>query len=302
MALNAYYDTRIAPVTFDFVYFLINAECHRQAARLPEIDLNIICAGFRNQSLRDQKYAESEKAWRVHHIIGQIPRLLPTVRATKFQYDEISHVSFPAYPKTYPFLTQDSAVRSYMPTVFRRMQEEGCQVQPFEATTHAKNLVRNYTRGHPYITISLRTTEFQPERNSNLDAWYNFSLEMGASGVRVLVIPDFEDSFNNRAAWKYDWDLVDFAAHDLDLRLALYEDAVDNFTVNNGVAALLVFSKCPFKMFKMSVPGIETTSAEYLKSNWNVDPGETPSFLQGDQRWVWQDDAVENLMEFARAT
>lgn len=300
MALNAYYDTRRAPITFDFAYFLINAECYRQAGRLPAINLHIICPAFRSLSPRDKEYEDSEKAWRVHHIIGQIPKLLPTVRETKFQYNELQQIVFPHYPAAYPFATGNDPLLPYSPTVFRAMHEKGCQIQPFEASTHAKKLVRNYTRGHSYITISLRTTEFQTERNSNIEAWYKFSLAMRDSGVRVLVIPDFEDAFNNRVAWKYDWDVVDFAAHDLDLRLALYEDALDNFTVNNGVSAVLFFSKCPFKTFKMTVPGIYTTTAEYLKVNWNVDPGETPNFFQDDQKWVWQDDTVENLMEYAR--
>jgi hypothetical protein len=299
MALNAYYDTRHAPITFDFAYFLINAECYRQASRLPSINLNIICPAFRNLSPRDKEYEDSEKAWRVHHIVGQIPKLLPTVRETKFQYDEVQQISFPNYPTTYPYTVGKDPLRSYSPTVFRAMHEKGCQIQPFEASSHAKKLVRNYTRGHPYVTISLRTTGFQTERNSNIEAWYKFSLALRESGMRVLVIPDFEDTFSNRTAWEYDWDVVDFAAHDLDLRLALYEDAVDNFTVNNGVSAVLFFSKCSFKMFKMTVPGIQTTTAEYLKANWDVDPGETPSFFQDNQKWVWQDDTVENLMAYA---
>lgn len=300
MALNAYYDTRRAPITFDFIYFLINAECYRQVGQLPAISLHIICHAFRNLSPRDQEYDDSEKIWRVHHIIGQIPKLLPTVREKSFRFEELKQVSLPSYPPYYPFHVGDSALRSYSPTVFRGLHEEkGCQIQPFVASKHAKNLIRSYTKGRRYITISLRTTEFQTERNSNIEAWYKYSLAMRDSGVNVLVIPDFEDAFKERVAWKYDWEVVDFAAHDLDLRLALYEDAIDNLAVNNGVTALLFFTKCPFKMFKVAVPGVVTTSTEFLKGNWDVDPGETPSFFQDNQRWIWQDDTVENLMEYS---
>jgi hypothetical protein len=148
------------------------------------------------------------------------------------------------------------------------------------------------------VTISLRTSQFQAVRNSNLKAWYKLSLLYKEKGIRVLVIPDFEDCFNERLAWKYDWDVVDFAAHDLDLRLALYEDASDNFTVNNGVVTTLFYSKCSFKMFNVGVPALQTTNEKFISKHWQVEFGKTPRIFQENQEWIWQEDTLENLIAY----
>lgn len=299
MPLHAYYDARLGPVTFDFAYFLVNAECCRQATKQDSIDLHIISPAFRKITPRDIEYDDPEKKWRLNHIVGQLPRLLPTISRVNLQYREITEISLPNYPPGYPFdMGVQRYSKYYTPISFKGLHAQGKDVQPFRASEHAKQLVRNYTRGHSYITVSLRTTQFQDSRNSNIGAWYRFNQLARENGKRVLVIPDFEDYFYDRAAWKYDWEIVDFASHDLDLRLALYEDADDNFTVNNGIAALLFFSKCPVKMFNVTVPDINTTSAEYLKWHWEVEVGESPTFLNANQAWVWKDDSIETLSHY----
>lgn len=298
MPLNVYYDTRYNPVTFDFSYFLVNADVYRQSTPATSISLHIVAADYRIASLRDQAYEISEKRWRVQHIIGQVPRLLPTVVNISFHYDLPKNVVSPSFPPNYPENYAEGLSSYYYPKYFLHGYDQGAKVQPFKASEHAKHLVRNFTRGHEYITVSLRTSRFQTARNSNLTAWYKFSQAVKASGRRVLVIPDFEDVFHERLAWKYDWDIVDFASHDLDLRLALYEDAEDNFVINNGVASLLWFSNCPFKMFKLVTPQIWATSKKYLKTSWEIEPGNTPRIFGEHQKWLWDDDSVENLMPF----
>ncbi|NKB45696.1 MAG: hypothetical protein GKS03_15600 [Alphaproteobacteria bacterium] len=295
MPLNVYYDTRLAPVTFDFANFLINAEAARQFTSFTSIYLNVIAPDFRRMSQRDHEYESSEKRWRVQHILGQIPKLLPTVIRTNIQYDPPSQVVAPNYPPGYPDIGK-KYLNFYSPRLMLGLYEQGAKVQLFQSSAHAKNLVRTYTRGHSYVTISLRTSQFQTARNSNLDAWYRFSKVLEENGKRVLVLPDFEDCFNERAAWKYDWNVVDFAAHDLDLRLALYEDADDNFIVNNGVVTVLFYSKCPFKMFNVNFSDIQTTSNKFINLNWMVDPDETPKIFQDNQKWIWLNDDFDNLM------
>ena len=42
MALQAYYDTRYAPITFDYANFLVCAEAYRQSINLPRINLHVV--------------------------------------------------------------------------------------------------------------------------------------------------------------------------------------------------------------------------------------------------------------------
>ena len=296
MPLPVYYDTRLAPVTFDFANFLINAEATRQLTPYTSIHLHIVAPEFRMASNRDHQTEASEKRWRVNHIVGQIPKLLPTVQKIELLYEVPKQILVPNYPPGYPNELEKHSGNFYSPLVMLGLFDQGAKVQCFQSSEHAKRLVRTYTRGHPYVTISLRSSQFQVTRNSNLDAWYKFSKALEERGKKVLVIPDFDDCFNTRAAWKYDWTVADFAAHDLDLRLALYEDADDNFTVNNGVVTTLFYSKCPFKMFKVNMPGIQTTAESFISHHWQVKAGGSPKIFKDNQKWVWLDDSLENLM------
>jgi hypothetical protein len=298
MPLPVYYDTRLNPVTFDFANFLINAEASRQFTPYTSISLSIIAPSFRQFSKRDLEYEESEKRWRLHHILGQIPKLLPTVVKMEIQQSLPNHEILAGFPPNYPDAINKDRRDFYSPAIMLQLFDKGANLQQFRASEHAKTLVRTYTRGHAYVTISLRTSQFQAVRNSNLKAWYKLSLLYKEKGIRVLVIPDFEDCFNERLAWKYDWDVVDFAAHDLDLRLALYEDASDNFTVNNGVVTTLFYSKCSFKMFNVGVPALQTTNEKFISKHWQVEFGKTPRIFQENQEWIWQEDTLENLIAY----
>lgn len=298
MPLPVYYDTRLNPVTFDFANFLINAESSRQFTPYTSMFLYIIAPTFRQVSPRDNEYDVSEKNWRVHHILSQIPKLLPTVVKIDIQQSLPSHELAPGFPPNYPGGRDKDPRFFYSPSFMLQLFDKGAKVQQFQASEHAKTLARTYTRGHSYVTISLRTSQFQAVRNSNIKAWYKLSLALKEKGIRVLVIPDFEDCFNDRLAWKYDWEVVDFAAHDLDLRLALYEDATDNFAVNNGVVTALFYSKCPFKMFNVGVPALQTTNEKFITMHWQTKFGDSPRIFQENQNWIWQEDSLENLMAY----
>lgn len=296
MPLHVYYDTRLAPVTFDFATFLVNAEAHSQLVGTTSIYLYIIAPKFRMMSTRDVEYDDAEKTWRVHHILGQLPRVLPSVKRTILQRDSFNQISYPNYPVDYPPLQGSKNKFPYFASQVIKNYRSGLNVQPFRASEHAKFLARSVTRGHSYTTISLRTSKFQTTRNSNLDAWYQVYSRLTQAGKTVWVIPDFEDMLNDRKALQYDWKLAEFSAYDLDLRLALYEDAEDNLAVNNGVCSLLNFSLAPHKVFKIETQGIQATEAASILQLWGAEPGQTPEIFQDNQRWIWQEDTFDNIM------
>lgn len=296
MPIHAYYDTRMAPVTFDFGVFLVNTEAYRQSAGVSSIHLYIVAPDFRSATEREKFIETPEMRWRLQHIVKQLPTILPTIQRTNMQYDELNTVSRPSYPTDYPPRQGEYGKIPYSPKFTIQYARAGFDVQPFRATDYAKHLVRNITRGHEYVTITLRTTKFQNSRNSNLESWYQVYKELVRKKHKVWVLPDFEDTYSAQEAYRYDWSIAHFALSDLDLRLALYEDAQDNFFVSNGITALVAFSKCRFKMFKIFHPGITTANEEYFRDHWAVEVGETPEFFGEGQNWVWQDDTVDNIL------
>lgn len=296
MPLHTYYDTSLAPVTFDFAVFLVGAESYRQSFGLSSIHLYISASSFRKASARDQETDESEKRWRVKHILGQLPNILPTVQRVTFQNDAINQIVFPVFPPKFPPRTGELFKFPYQPKNIVKQFGLGCNVQPFESSEYAKLLIYSATQGREYITITLRTSKIQPARNSDLNSWYEVYKVLKSRGYQVWILPDFEDSFADREAYNYDWPIAHFAMDDLNLRLALYEGAKDNLGVNNGICVLLTFSKAPHKLFKMVTQGIETTSEGYFTTNWMIEVGENPPFFQPNQQWIWKEDLAENIL------
>ena len=296
MPLHVYYDTRMAPVTFDFATFLVTAEAYRQSIEISSSYLYIVAPDFRFMSERDRTTEVAEKRWRVIHILAQLPKLIPAVRRVTWQTDLYSQILYPNFPAVYPPPPGQAVTFPYVASHVMKAFKNGLDVQPFQATEHAKFLARSFTRGHDYVTITLRTSRFQPERNSNISEWYKVYKELSAKGYNVWVLPDFEDTFANKEAYALDWPIAHFAVGDLDLRLALYEDALDNLAVNNGICAILNFSKAPQKIFKVVTSGIKTTDPDWVKKTWVAEEGETPEIFQQNQKWIWKDDTASIVL------
>jgi len=301
--LHAYYDTRLAPVTFDYLSFLACADARRQSLNLPYIHLHIVAPAFRKKSPRDVAFDDAQKRWRVNHMLMRIPALVPTIMRLTLHNDVPDAIGLPTYPEIYPIRTKDELANEevrmmtpYLLAYVTQYYKHGLNVQPFRATDYARAMIGNIVGDEPYYTISLRTSHFQLPRNSRLDEWYKVYKAITAKGHKVYVIPDFEDMTSDRLAAQYDWTLADFATYEHDLRLALCERAIDNLSVSNGPAVLLGLSKAPVKMFKMLVDKINTTSMDFIKSSTGVEVGGSPQFFQPNQKWIWLDDTAENIL------
>lgn len=295
--LHVYYDTRYGPVTFDYAIFLVCAESYRQRIGLANIDLHIVSPDFRQISDRDKYLSKEEKNWRVNHIHMRLPNLLPTVSRLSMCKDVPTEIHLPTYPPNYPPRSKNESTPPYTLKEVAKNFLRGCDVQPFQASPKALEMVSNFTGTNDYCTISLRTTKFQETRNSKLDEWYEVYKYLKSKGLNVFVIPDFEDMTAARTAYNYDWAIAEFATHELDLRLALYSGAADNLCVNNGIAHIMSFAKTPFKMFQMVTEGIQTASASFIKKVSGIGDGESPIYFQPNQRWVWKSDTAQNIIE-----
>ena len=176
--LHVYYDTRFAPVTFDYSNFLVSAEAYRQSIQIPQISLNIVSPSYRSISHRDTVIDDPEKKWRVNHILSRLPILLPTISKINIHSVIPETISLPTFPTGYPprSAEESAKVTPYLMNSVNKYYGLGCNVQPFDSSNHAKKLANEITSGNPYFTISLRTSKFQKARNSNLEEWYKVIL------------------------------------------------------------------------------------------------------------------------------
>lgn len=120
--------------------------------------------------------------------------------------------------------------------------------------------------GTARYTVTLRSTQRSPLRNSERSLWMSFASEIGA-----LVIPDYDE--------------VPIHLHD---RMALYAGAKMNFFVSNGPGILCSLSEYPCMMFNTH------HARESLLKDGMQDFEQYPWMLQ-NQRAIWEEATAGSL-------
>ena len=295
--LNVYYDTKFAPITFDFATYLVVADCYRQFNKIDYISLNIMFKNFRKRTERELIYNEDEMNWRVKHILLNVSHLLPSVKQIEYSKFNISSLKFPFFPPNYPPRRQDPPyVIPYLAKELFYFKDKNINIKPFHSTKQASYFISNIISSQKIITITLRSSSVQEERNSILEEWYKFYKFLISRDYKVLVIPDFEDFMTKKSFSKYDWEVFYPAIFDLDLRLALYENSHDNYIVSNGIAQILIHSNAPYKLFKPIVSTINQTTIEWYKDNLKINPGDNFWWANNNQYIFWDIDYFDNLI------
>ena len=299
MNLNTYYDLKYGPCTFDFATYLVLANAVRQSIKHESMSVTIVCDRFRKKTYRDHKLLETHKDWRVKHILSRLPFLIPQVSNLDMVKKPLEEIKFPAFPGGYPPHPQDTTWT--MPYGFKLLKNyfgnKEINLRPFRSSEGAKDLI-NTVFNDNVITITLRTSKFEPLRNSNLSEWYKVYLELKKMKFRPIVIPDFDDYMGDQDFAKYDWEIYAPAVMDIDLRLALYEKSADNLCIQNGTSTLLMFSDCRYHMFKILTEEVSATSASHLKRTIGIDIGEPLAFSTTDQQWIWENDDADKILKF----
>ena len=293
--VNVIFDSRHRGFTFDCVIFFILADIVRYINGFDSIVVRIIMNGFRKQTEREHLYSDDSKRWRLYHIVAQVPRLLEStveISATSLLPESVPTNVFPSgYHPTHP---QISAKTVFQPIVFSRFKDSGIEIRRLAAGSFAKSIVSERLGSRPFVTISLRSSKFQPARNSNIAAWLAFAEILEEMGYDVHFIPDFEDLYALSSPNLRGRLLVD-AASDLQIRMAYYELAYHNFCVSNGTSALLYFSRCAFSMFGILREGVNNCTSEFLLSASGLRQDEKYYWLDERQHFIWEEDSFERI-------
>jgi hypothetical protein len=297
--LNVYYDTRLAPVTFDFASYLVIADVERQKLGLNSLAINLIRPAFRNKTLREQIYDDEIKEWRFNHIIIPLTNILPSITSVFWSKKGLNTINLPSFPLTYPPRTNSELKNSipYLSNALIKYKEKNYDFLPYVAKKQAIEIVTSLINkdkdNDKIITISLRTSNQQIERNSNLEIWYKVYKVLSQLGYDVYVIPDFEDFTSDKKYLKYDWKIFLPAMLDMNLRMAIYALSKMNLGVLNGVLVPLFHSKYPYTIFKPNVETIHQTTKIWLKDIFGIERDEPFWWAKSNQFLSWETD--ENL-------
>jgi hypothetical protein len=302
--LYAFYDLGVAPVSFDFLWFLVGAELERQRRELDWVHTVIVPgphAGLRKESSNlEHNITPQARRARVNMILVPACALLPslsgvTVASSRGQAERLVRLAgdsvFPArYEPAFPCYPGPQGP-------LRAAREESTRVGALRATAADLAAVDNWLGAHGcssrVVTITLRSYNYVPARNSNLTAWINFARRLDTERFSVIFVPDTVQWFNNRFTELQNLLVFSEAAVVLGLRMALYQRAYLNLGVNNGPMGLCWLNEqTRYITFKMLSDAAPQTTPEYMKF-LGFEIGKSLPFATPWQQWVWEEDELE---------
>ena len=309
MILTCYYDLRYQSKNFDFAIFLAGANAYREQIKAIGLEIKIIYPDFEERANATNLYKENEELWKFQNIILKLPALLSKVVSVNVSKEIPNLVALPCYPppltevksNALNYLNYSDALKDKyrffhsLGFLRRKFFEYPEAFQCFAAPTDSLKIIQE-KYGKNYITISLRTKLSQSLRNSNLQSWHAVCDYITSKGLQPIIIPDFEDYFNAQSFKEMKHPVAHEAMLDLNLRMALYENAKHNLAVSGEASLLLLCSKVPCSIFKWVVPGISSCSLEHHRNFNGLNFGEKVWFMRDSQSLLWADDSIDFVM------
>lgn len=304
----ATYDFEKHPVSYDIAFFLQAAEIYRKSSQADGLVINIVQpADMKNMpgvsQAADSIVNSDARDFRVFHICTQIAQLMKTkgVFSIKDRFIQNILTKDPEIDMIqYPGKSLDHHSMYY-----RLVNEHPNLVTGFSASSEARRYVKLWldpiATGRKVLCITLRQYQFDPQRNSDINAWRHFLDRIDSSEFAVIIIPDTDHIAEFKTSVLGHYPCFEPACFDVDLRFALYEKSYLNMFVNNGPgAAATLDKKVRYLMFKILVPSVPHCTEEFLK--WNgFEIGTTPKYATQFQKWVWEDDTTDVLWREFRA-
>jgi hypothetical protein len=254
------YNLRSAPLGFDFLVWLVDAEMTRVRENAPPPLKVAFWSG------KSGNVVPEAATWQTN-VFRQ---LIPLIGAVETQAAVRGHSSDVYVPRN---IVRAAKFGEAVP----RFRSSGSQVLPF---------------AHGYVTITLREASHDPARNSRVDQWLMFARVLRDRGERVVFIRDTENAFYPLE----DFQTCPAASIVIDARLAVYESAKANFFVSNGVAALAHFSNSPCIQFTEVRDDDPLNTERFWVDNMGIAPGTQYPWSRPNQRMFWAPDTFENMM------
>jgi hypothetical protein len=299
--LYAFYDLAVAPVTFDFLWFLAGAELARERLGLAGVHVVIVPGphgGLRRETPEYEARVDADaRRARIQTILLPACSLLPsvaglTVAASRDQAGQIAAGSGDAvFPARY-----EPALPTYPgpQKPLRAAREEMARIGVLRAPERDLRDIDRWLAARPctgkIITITLRDYDYTPERNSNIVAWATFARGLDPAQFSVVFVPDRTQCLERAPAILNGFHICAEAALSLGLRMALYERAYLNLGINNGPMGLCWLNeRTRYLTFKILSDAAPNTSADYMKF-LGFEIGKSLPFATPLQRWVWAED------------
>lgn len=309
--LYGFYDLGVAPITFDFLWFLAGADIARR--RLGVSGVHVVIVPGREDGLRrersdyDRIVDAKERRARIDNILMPACALLPsmtgvTLASSRQQATVLqSGAGLQIFPADYE---AGAPLYSGAPYCLSAARSDGARVATLRATAFDLQGMDEWLAAHgcigKIVTITLRAYGYMEARNSNLDAWIAFAGSLDPAKFSVVFVPDTDQAIAGIPRELAPFVVCSEAAINVSLRMALYERAFLNLGVNSGPMGLCWLNeRTRYLTFKLLTPSVPQATPEYVASH-GFELGKSLPFASPFQKWIWEDDELPVIeREFA---
>lgn len=160
-------------------------------------------------------------------------------------------------------------------------------------TPAAVDAIKPFIGERPPVTITLREAVYSSHRNSNMDEWLKFAEYLTAQGERVVFVRDTKFATEGIPGFE----TCPSASIDIDVRLALYENAKANLFVSNGPWSLALFGSKPWLCFNAidAMDPYPPNTNQWWVNFHGIGVGEQFPWSRPDQRIVWLKDRFVDM-------
>ena len=297
----AVYDLRVCANTFDFAYFLYDADTHFRERGFDRFQVCIFDGKNSGSGVNAEYEAVIDVGKRRKRVFAM---LVPMAE----MYEGCSAVRVMRDPAELTAACQASALvfprhadgRHLRDFSYADIYAKLAQRRPysgFSAPQDALDAVARFKehRGieRPSVTLTVRAYGYQPLRNTDLDVYFRFADHLRSTGFAPIFVPDADapDQVDFR-----DFHAYPEACADLRLRVALYQDSYTNIFTSNGVHAVAAFNpRCSFIEAVLNQHYEASTGTKRWVSE-GLCIGDQP-FGGTDKQLVWDKETFANLSE-----
>lgn len=242
--LVAFYDLAVGPTSFDFVVFGIQAEMARVREKCDRLHFVFVPDPKHYVRPKPAIYSAEEAVWRLHQICIPACSLLGATHTLASDWNHACALAFQvgetvSWPEDWD--RQSLKNRHHLIGGVIRAAIAGKKVPTLSASAFARKKVREiFDRiGKPIVTMTKRKT-YLGERNSDDQEWAAAARHISRRGCWTWILEDTNVALREGRG---------FGEINLDLRMAILQEADLNLQANNGAASLCWFSEKPYRMF-----------------------------------------------------
>ena len=273
------YDTLSNPVTFDFMDILFNADWQRRQAGKTYLDVLIVYQS--NRIFVSESYlavvGEDGIDWRITNLLVPLCKLFSSLGRIYLLEQEEALEIVKGYQNIYP---EGYSYSNFKTVLIRSNDADVCFYPALSIADTAQKIVEAYiTRKDKrrIITITLRTYDYIPARNSDIKSWVDFAGELDPLKYRVIFIPDASIHGVESIEQLNGFEVFDSACWNIQLRAALYRRAWANMGVACGPLAISGLMENVWTIMIDRTLDYPKRYAEDLISNGDF-PGKVPTF------------------------